>query len=935
MDSIEKAAMLLGGGVSSSRQGAVHSSNVTATVGTAVSDSVNGVVEVDLGGITITADKDEINGEEFPDLLTQTVEVSTTVAVKKGDTVQVQLAGADGTAKGLMVVGVVAGGDRMQGEVDAAYDAAMSAEQYAIIAKDAADSAVEDAAAASTAASAAQTSANQALTNAAAASTAASNAQSSANQALSDAAAASTAAGNAQTAANEAKADASAASTAAGNAQTSANQALTAAGAAQTSANQALASATEANVAANSALTQLSVVEDVSGVLAWIQDHGTYTVTSDTTVQEGTVYFIYNTTTHDYEPIVSPDPTKNPHQEGWYVLDISDSQSEYIMSHLAVTNRGLWVLPNGMGQAQDAQYAPNYKVLLASDGMYVYDGSGNAVSTFGQNITFSSTRPQYIGNNNTYIAFDPTNGGSITIGGGSRVTIGTNKTLDDVLTDLDVSVTQTATGADITVNGNTVSIENGQDGAPGATGPQGPKGDTGDTGPQGPQGATGETGPQGPAGQDGENGQMLYAISTSAADTVAKTASFPQGSTYDISNPLEIGTTVIVTFENENTADNITLNVESTGAYPIIAVGENISGTKEFNWVENSTVIFVFDGSHWQMDGTASLSKAGTAQYTADNAIINVNDLEFDVNSWVNGGYSASTDEIDIYYLTSDTEVDLEKVYFERTGSGTDEDPYVYSVITDPDTSANPSQEGWFEKQSTIDATVSSEKFYDAVDGEFGDYVFTYNGSNWVLNSTIVNLSDYGITLPNGYVPSVNDNIDIVLKDISGIIKDLETNYNDLSTQMEDILPTANAYTDRQNSELQQQINNNKSEINDAKENIEDLTYKTSKMEYDETNGLVLYGPPPASSDQQQFILQLSPTRINFIEGALGNTSNITAYISNKMLYISNASITDKLQFSNFAFITRSNGNMSLKYLGTQEQPSLMMQMGNVLRMKR
>lgn len=53
---------------------------------------------------------------------------------------------------------------------------------------------------------------------------------------------------------------------------------------------------------------------------------------------------------------------------------------------------------------------------------------------------------------------------------------------DDFLTDVDVSVEQTSTGANITVNGDTVTLTNGQDGA---TGPQGPQGIQGERGADG------------------------------------------------------------------------------------------------------------------------------------------------------------------------------------------------------------------------------------------------------------------------------------------------------------------------------------------------------------------------------------------------------------------------------------------------------------------
>lgn len=224
-----------------------------------------------------------------------------------------------------------------------------------------------------------------------------------ANQALSDADTAHQAAIAAQASADDAKASAENAARSAASAQASADQALIDAATANQAATNAQRDATTANTAANSALVQLSVVEDVAGTLDWISKHGTYTLTTDTTVQEGTVYFVKNG--NDYEPVAQP--TGNPQAQGWYVLDISDSQSDFIMAHLAVTSRGLWVLPSGIGSAADEQHANGYKVLLANDGMYVYDGSGNTVATYGASITFDGSRPQYIGNNNAYIIFDP------------------------------------------------------------------------------------------------------------------------------------------------------------------------------------------------------------------------------------------------------------------------------------------------------------------------------------------------------------------------------------------------------------------------------------------------------------------------------------------------------------------------------------------------
>ena len=182
-------------------------------------------------------------------------------------------------------------------------------------------------------------------------------------------------------------------------------QASAAATSAQASADSAHASAVSANNSANSALVQLSVVEDVAGTLNWIREHGSFVQTTDTTVHETTVYF--ELINGEYVPIAQPDPTKNPSEEGWYVLDVTDSQSEYIMAHLAVTSAGLWVLPftplaphplvdsadndlidsdnnQLVDWSRDPQNANGYKVLLASDGMSIYDSTGDSVAFYGE-----------------------------------------------------------------------------------------------------------------------------------------------------------------------------------------------------------------------------------------------------------------------------------------------------------------------------------------------------------------------------------------------------------------------------------------------------------------------------------------------------------------------------------------------------------------------
>lgn len=314
------------------------------------------------------------------------------------------------------------GGTYVAGIVEPVEQKATNALEEAQRAHDAADAAETDAKRAAVAAESAENSAADAATAATAAQGSASTAAGAATQAQSSAA-------QASSAATQAQADASTAAAAAGSAAISAASA-------SNSASQAASDATSANRSANNALTQLSIVQDVAGTLSWISQHGTYTATTDTSVVDGRVYF--ELVDGDYVPIVGP--SGNPSQQGWYVLDVTDAVSDYLMAHLAVTSAGLWVLPSGMGQSATPQSAPGYKLLLASDGMTVYDASGAQVVKYGSSIELGGTRAFHLGTNAAYILFyDSNNDGtpdSIRIGG-ANVTLGSSKKLEDLLDELD------------------------------------------------------------------------------------------------------------------------------------------------------------------------------------------------------------------------------------------------------------------------------------------------------------------------------------------------------------------------------------------------------------------------------------------------------------------------------------------------------------------
>lgn len=272
--------------------------------------------------------------------------------------------------------------------------------------------------------------AEEVLTQAEIAADAATAAQNSAGDA---ATAATNAASSASTAAGQAAAAAQSASTAS-QAATTASGAATAA---QSSAAAAEGFAESANTYATDALVQLSVVQSVLDTLSWVTEHGTYTITADRKVDETKAYFVYVDGTYEL--------VQNPVEEDlrtYYELSVDEAVSNYVASHLALTDEGLWVIPTitydyrltedtepvdgktyyvlvqGMGyiaipdpqtSAMSTYYeytqVGGYRLLVANDSVTIVDPNGRNVSTFGESISFNSEREQRIGGTDAYVAW--------------------------------------------------------------------------------------------------------------------------------------------------------------------------------------------------------------------------------------------------------------------------------------------------------------------------------------------------------------------------------------------------------------------------------------------------------------------------------------------------------------------------------------------------
>lgn len=97
--------------------------------------------------------------------------------------------------------------------------------------------------------------------------------------------------------------------------------------------------------------------------------------------------------------------------------------------------------------------------------------------------------------------------------------------------------------------------------------------------------------------QDSVIQNTSYTTCSTAANTAAKTAALTNF-------VLTTGSAVKIKFTNTNTAANPTLNINSTGAKPIMMYGSTVSGQNEnSSWSAGAVVEFVYDGTNWVVQG--------------------------------------------------------------------------------------------------------------------------------------------------------------------------------------------------------------------------------------------------------------------------------------------------------------------------------------------
>lgn len=152
-------------------------------------------------------------------------------------------------------------------------------------------------------------------------------------------------------------------------------------------------------------------------------------------------------------------------------------------------------------------------------------------------------------------------------------------------------------------------------------------------------------------------------------------------------------------------------------------------------------------------------------------------------------------------------------------------------------------------------------------------------------------------------------------KIISDVINDVVANRNDLDDlvgedgRIEEIRKSS-VTTQQQVDKVQTDVNTYIVRVDAIDGRIESIEQTTECFSMEDA-GLRITRKISSQDPSMQLSMLLSEQKLSFYQG-----TDEVAYFSNNKLYVTDAEILDRLQLGKFAFIPRSNGNLSFRYLG-------------------
>ena len=159
------------------------------------------------------------------------------------------------------------------------------------------------------------------------------------------------------------------------------------------------------------------------------------------------------------------------------------------------------------------------------------------------------------------------------------------------------------------------------------------------------------------------------------------------------------------------------------------------------------------------------------------------------------------------------------------------------------------------------------------------------------------------------------DMSDELKKIISDVINDVVSNRKDFDDlvgedgRIEEIRKS-NVTTQQQVDKVQTDVNTYIVRVDAINGRVESIEQTTECFSMEDA-GLRITRKISSQDPSMQLSMLLSEQKLSFYQG-----TDEVAYFSNNKLYVTDAEILDRLQLGKFAFIPRSNGNLSFRYLG-------------------
>lgn len=212
---------------------------------------------------------------------------------------------------------------------------------------------------------------------------------------------------------------------------------------------------------------------------------------------------------------------------------------------------------------------------------------------------------------------------------------------------------------------------------------------------------------------------------------------------------------------------------------------------------------------------------------------------------------------------------------------------------------------------------VSLDKptFLDKIERQQNIYNFIFSGGSWDLTkkedasttpaqNDLVILEQYGITISGDYTLQENDSIEIAYE---GFIpfSQLNNNISNLDDKLNQAILDSVERSTTKSDELTNSIEQLRSDFEKEKQERE------ARITFGLDGGFPIM-TLAGGKENPDLSITITNSELNFLD-----KGNRVAFISGQLLNINNTKILSNLQFGNFAFIPRENGNFCLKYLGT------------------